>query len=111
MNFIEFKYPFNIIYIILPLASCILLILGYKKKERILNLLRIKTVKRFRILRTVLAVLGLALILFSLLGPQSFIGLAKINKEGLDIYVLIDTSKSMLAEDIKPDRLSRAKIL
>ncbi|WP_010246555.1 VWA domain-containing protein [Acetivibrio cellulolyticus] len=109
MNFIEFKYPFNIIYIILPLASCILLILGYKKKERILNLLRIKTVKRFRILRTVLAVLGLALILFSLLGPQSFIGLAKINKEGLDIYVLIDTSKSMLAEDIKPDRLSRAK--
>lgn len=96
-------------YIILAAASIILLILGYKKKERILNLLKIGTAKRFKILRTVLAALGLCLIVFSMLGPQSFIGVAKVSREGLNIYVLIDTSKSMLAEDIKPDRLSRAK--
>lgn len=109
MNLFEFKYPYNLLYILLPAACFILLILGYKKKERILNLLKFKTVKKYRVLRSVLAFLGLSLILFSLLGPQSFIGLDKVNKEGLDIYVLIDTSKSMLAEDIKPDRLSRAK--
>ena len=112
MNFFglfEFKYPLNIVYIVLPLASCILLFLGSEKKERILNILKIKTVRKYRVLRSLLAVLGLGLILFSLLGPQSFIGVTKVHKEGLDIYVLIDTSKSMLVEDIKPDRLSRAK--
>lgn len=109
MNLFEFKYPFNIVYILLPLASCILLFLGYRKKEKILNLLNIKTVRKYRVFRSLLAILGLGLILFSLLGPQSFIGVSKVHKEGLDIYVLIDTSKSMLAEDIKPDRLNRAK--
>lgn len=109
MNLFEFRHPLNIIYILLALAGIILLILGYKKKERILNLLKISTFKRFKILRIVLATLGLCLIVFSMLGPQSFIGVAKVSREGLNIYVLIDTSKSMLAEDIKPDRLSRAK--
>lgn len=109
MNSFEFRYPLNIIYIIFPVASLIFLILGYRKRERILSLLKIKNFNKFKILKTTLAVLGLGLMLFSLLGPQSFIGLEKVKKEGLDIYVLIDTSKSMLAEDIKPDRLSRAK--
>jgi len=109
LDLFNLKYPFNIIFGILPLASCILLFLGSKKKERILNVLNIKTVKNFRALRSIFVVLGLGLILFSLLGPQSFIGVTKVHKEGLDIYVLIDTSKSMLVEDIKPDRLSRAK--
>lgn len=109
MNFFEFKYPINIIYIIFPAACISLFILGYRKREKILNLLKIKTAGQFKILQTTLAILGLCLILFSLLGPQSFIGLEKVKKEGLDIYVLIDTSKSMLAEDIKPNRLSRAK--
>jgi len=109
LNLFEFKYPLNIIYIIFPAASFILLFLGYRKKERILNLLKIKTIRKLKILQTVTAALGLGLIIFSLLGPQSFIGIEKVKKEGLDIYILIDTSKSMLAEDIKPDRLSRAK--
>lgn len=112
MNFFglfELKYPFNIIFVVLPLASYILLFLGIEKKERILKILHIKTVPKYRVLRSLLAILGLCLILISLLGPQSFIGVTKVHKEGLDIYVLIDTSKSMLVEDIKPDRLSRAK--
>lgn len=109
MKFFEFKYPFNIIFAVLPLACCILLFLGSRKKESILNMLNIKTVSKYRVLRFVLSFLGLALILFSLLGPQRFIGVTKVHKEGLDIYVLIDTSKSMLVEDIKPNRISRAK--
>ena len=31
-------------------------------------------------------------------------------RSGVDIFVALDTSRSMLAEDIKPDRLSRAKL-
>lgn len=112
MNFFdvfEFKYPINILYIILPLAIFAFMLLGRKKKEKILGILRLKTMPKFRVIRSACAILGLSLILVSLLGPQSFIGVSKVHKEGLDIYVLIDTSKSMLVEDIKPDRLSRAK--
>jgi Ca-activated chloride channel homolog len=34
----------------------------------------------------------------------------KIRRSGRDIAILLDTSRSMLAEDIKPNRLSRARI-
>lgn len=74
-----------------------------------MNRLNTKTVSKYRILRSVLSVLGLGLILISLLGPQSLIGVTKVHKEGLDIYFLIDTSNSMLVEDVKPNRISMAK--
>ena len=34
----------------------------------------------------------------------------KIKRQGRDICILLDTSRSMLAEDIKPSRLERSKI-
>jgi Ca-activated chloride channel family protein len=34
----------------------------------------------------------------------------KIHRKGRDIVILLDTSRSMLAEDIKPNRLERAKL-
>jgi len=46
---------------------------------------------------------------FSLLGPQVFAGYTEVSKTGLNIYVLMDTSKSMLVTDIKPDRITIAK--
>ncbi|NLL04822.1 MAG: VWA domain-containing protein [Clostridiaceae bacterium] len=105
----ELKYPYYTIFIILPLASYIFLYLGIQKKETILQRLNIKTVPKYSVIRSILAILALCLIFISLLGPQRFMGVTKVHKEGLDIYVLIDTSKSMLVDDIKPDRLSRAK--
>ncbi len=36
-------------------------------------------------------------------------GQEKINRNGIDVMIALDVSKSMLAQDIKPDRLERAK--
>lgn len=105
----EFKYPFNIVFVFIPLACVALIILGYKKKENILKIMKINGVNTFKWLKIALISAGFGLMIFSLLGPQLFQGLVEVEKEGLDIYVLIDTSKSMLSEDIKPDRISRAK--
>lgn len=38
-------------------------------------------------------------------------GTQKINRKGIDVMVALDVSKSMLAQDIKPNRLERAKQL
>lgn len=109
LNGMEFRNPENIIYAIIPLLCVILIVLGFRKKERILNLFKINMRIRFKVLRTFLAFAGTGLMVFSLLGPQIFQGFMEVSREGLDIYVAIDTSKSMLVEDIKPNRLSRAK--
>ncbi len=44
--------------------------------------------------------------LASLVKPE---GSQKINRKGIDVMIALDVSNSMLAEDIKPDRLERAK--
>ena len=105
----NYKYPFNIVFIFIPVLALILLILAYRKKEKILNAMNIKTISRFKILKNILITLGLILVVYSLMGPQTFQGFLELKKEGLDIYVLIDTSKSMLVEDIQPNRIARAK--
>jgi len=42
--------------------------------------------------------------------PQVGSKLEKIKREGIDLYLVLDVSNSMLAEDIKPNRLERAKM-
>jgi len=109
LDYLELKNPSNFIYIILPIASLCLFILGIVKKERIMAALKLNIGTRFKIIRIIMVAVGLALIFISLLGPQTFEGFEEIQKTGLDIYVLIDTSKSMLTEDIQPNRIERAK--
>ncbi|MDP6540504.1 MAG: VWA domain-containing protein [Planctomycetota bacterium] len=45
----------------------------------------------------------------ALLGPVRGYTLREVERKGLDIVFCIDTSRSMLAGDLKPDRLTRAK--
>ena len=63
MNDLEFKYPLNIIYIILPVACLIILILSIRKRK-IMNALKISVKVRFRLTRLVLTVLGITLMFF-----------------------------------------------
>jgi len=52
---------------------------------------------------------ALALLIIALARPQSSSKKQKINVEGIDIVITIDLSSSMLAQDLKPDRLEAAK--
>jgi Ca-activated chloride channel homolog len=53
---------------------------------------------------------GVALLILTLARPQWGFSWEETKQKGLDIVVAIDTSKSMLAEDITPNRLARAKL-
>lgn len=109
MNSLEFKYPLHATYFLLPVLALVLFVLAYRKKEKILRQLKSNIQIRYKALRTFCAVAGMVLLVFSLLGPQVFNGFTEVSKRGLDIYILVDTSKSMLVEDIQPNRISRAK--
>jgi Ca-activated chloride channel family protein len=60
--------------------------------------------------RFILITVGVAMLLLALARPQWGFTWEESKQKGLDIVVAIDTSKSMLAEDIAPNRLQRAKL-
>jgi Ca-activated chloride channel family protein len=106
---LEWKYPLNILFLGLAIAAVVFFILAFGKKERIMAMFHAGYKARFKALRTVLLGAGLCLMVTALMGPQAFAGYAEVRKTGLDIYVLMDTSKSMLVSDIAPDRMTVAK--
>jgi Ca-activated chloride channel family protein len=55
-------------------------------------------------------VLAVALLVITLARPQHGFDLQEVEQRGLDIVVAVDTSKSMLATDIAPNRLARARL-
>ncbi len=52
---------------------------------------------------------GLVLLVFALARPQSGLRTEEISTKGIDIILCMDTSGSMKAEDLKPNRLQIAK--
>jgi len=60
--------------------------------------------------RTILILVATALVALSLARPQWGNEVQDIRRRGIDLVVLLDLSKSMLAADVQPNRLARAKI-
>lgn len=59
--------------------------------------------------RLALAALALVFLALSLAGPVRGFTLRPVERRGLDLVVCLDTSRSMLVRDVRPDRLTRAK--
>ena len=59
--------------------------------------------------RLMLRVLALALLVVALARPQWGFHWEDVRRQGLDLLVVLDTSRSMMASDIKPTRLQQAK--
>ncbi|PIE84441.1 MAG: hypothetical protein CSA07_01645 [Bacteroidia bacterium] len=60
--------------------------------------------------RNVLYLLALALLVVGLARPQFGVAREDVKGRGSEIMVVLDVSRSMLAEDVKPSRLERAKL-
>lgn len=68
------------------------------------------TVSRFRShLKFTLLMLTIASILLALANPQIGSKIEKVQREGVDLVIALDVSNSMLAQDIQPNRIERAK--
>lgn len=62
-------------------------------------------------LKQIIFWLGWGFICLGLVNPQIGTELETVKREGVDLVFAIDVSKSMLAEDIAPNRLEKAKRL
>ena len=62
-------------------------------------------------LKLIFILLGLASLTMALVNPKIGTKLETVKREGVDIVFAVDVSKSMLAEDIAPNRLEKAKRL
>ncbi len=60
-------------------------------------------------LSLVCQILGLALLIVALAGPQWGASLVKVERQSLDIFFAVDCSRSMAAQDLKPERMEAAK--
>lgn len=63
------------------------------------------------ILKVVVLSLAFACLVIALVNPKLGTKLETVKREGVDIVFAVDVSKSMLAEDIAPNRLEKAKQL
>jgi Ca-activated chloride channel family protein len=52
---------------------------------------------------------GISAVIIMLARPQFGSKLEEVKKQGVEVIIVLDVSNSMLAEDIQPDRLTRAK--
>ena len=62
-------------------------------------------------LKFVLLLLALVGLIFALINPKIGTKMETVKREGIDIVFAMDVSKSMLAEDVAPNRLEKSKQL
>src|SRR5689334_10431293 len=63
-----------------------------------------------RVTRFALQLLGLALAVVSLAQPRWGYTFEDVKRKGLDLLIAVDTSRSMLSNDVQPSRLERVKL-
>ncbi len=63
-----------------------------------------------RMIRFALQLLGLSLAIISLAQPRWGYTFEDVKRKGLDLLIAVDTSRSMLSNDVQPNRLERVKL-
>ncbi|APQ17176.1 VWA domain-containing protein [Maribacter hydrothermalis] len=107
------------LFIIIPVIVVLfLLVLVWKKRtqKKFANTELLKRLTPNRstnksTLKLIILILGLALLIIGLVNPKIGTKLETVKREGVDIVFAVDVSKSMLAEDIAPNRIEKAKRL
>jgi len=95
------------------------IIVGIRRRIRFQQLLGEKSViekitknisptKRFW--KHFLLIMATVFLVIAIARPQMGVEKVHVKRKGVNVFVLLDTSMSMAAQDIKPDRLTRAKM-
>lgn len=111
----EPKYFYFFISIAILIVMYLFVSFWKLKKQRefadlsLLNQLSPQKSKFKPILKIIMIVLALSFLVFALVNPKMGTQLKTVKRQGVDIVFALDVSKSMLAEDIAPNRLEKSK--
>lgn len=115
----EFQYPYLLFaYLLIPLFALIYVLVLLSKKKKIDaigdHILIGRLMPNYSAARSlfkfILLMLAFMALVFGAANLRIGSELDKKKREGVDIVIALDISNSMLARDIKPDRLERAKL-
>jgi Ca-activated chloride channel homolog len=114
---ITFAYPWILYFLLIIPVMAVWFFWKGKKSQPAINystLSLFKTLRptwkeRLRYFSVILRLLAITLLIIALARPQDFRSGENIYTEGIDIAIVLDISGSMLAEDLKPNRLEAAK--
>jgi Ca-activated chloride channel homolog len=108
-------YSGTVLFYLLPILLVILIILmrRYQWLTSTAHLLGMSSLKHFSLLRKAIKLLLLAssffFLILALARPQWGSVRDTVSQEGRDLLIVLDVSRSMLAQDIKPSRFAFAK--
>ena len=118
MQLFRFANP-DFLYLLLLLPVMVLLwILNEVRKKRALQRLGESVLVRRLVpelsgirpgLKFFIQLFAVSAVIFILARPQFGSKLEEVKKQGIEVIIALDVSNSMLAQDIQPDRLTRAK--
>ncbi len=105
--------------LVIPILVLLFLYVQYwkrKKQQAFGDLELIKKLSPERsffkpVLKIIVLLLALACLIMGLVNPKMGTKIETVKREGIDIVFAIDVSKSMLAEDVAPNRLEKSKQL
>ncbi len=109
----------NYLYL-LPLVFIMVIayVVFFKNKQRalkkfvqaeLLDRIVLSVSKKKQIIKAAFAITAILFVIFSLVQPKWGYHWEEVERMGVDIVIAVDTSRSMLADDIKPNRLEAAK--
>ena len=113
-----FEKPFYLLFLWLIPALAVLLHYAFKRKRTTAEwFLQRNMVERLFprlvgsrvVFRIGVLLLSLAFLFLATAGPRFGVAFEEVRHSGTDVFILLDVSRSMLTEDVPPNRLQRAK--
>ena len=100
-----------------PLAALLFIVHNRQKTRAMERFAEPELLKRLtgdvrrgrRVLRSACLLAALILMILALAGPRWGSHYQEVSQKGVDILIVLDVSRSMLVEDVEPNRLERAK--
>lgn len=111
MSDLQFQHPLFAVFGAIGAVFWIISFFYVFKKAQIYIPKKYKksSVAWLRSIAFLIGLIGWGYISYALMGPRKPMGLSKNTIEVNDIFIVLDLSRSMLAEDLKPNRVEAAK--
>lgn len=114
----RFNHLASLHWLWLVAAAAVLMALGLAARQRALRRFAAVALLQYliptaslarKIVRAVLLTIAMIALVAAMIDPRWGVRYEDVQRRGVDMLFVVDVSRSMLAEDVKPNRLDRAK--